>query len=172
MDAAVRAVERAGGRVRRLRFDPWMADLVDAHAAIQGYEASQALGYEYDCHRAGLSALLRDFLEHAAGVSTEVYRQALGRAQVARVSLLPRLFQDIDVILTPSAPDEAPVGLASTGDPAFNRNWTLLGTPCVGIPGLRGKDHGHIGVQVIGLPGDDARTLAAAAFVEAAIRRV
>jgi Asp-tRNA(Asn)/Glu-tRNA(Gln) amidotransferase A subunit family amidase len=84
---------------------------------------------------------------------------------------LPALFTGIDAVLTPSAPDEAPVGLASTGDPAFNRNWTLLGTPCVSIPGLKGARGGHVGVQVIGPRGDDAKTLAAAAFAEKAVMK-
>ena len=32
---------------------------------------------------------------------------------------------------SPSAPGAAPHGLGSTGEPTFNRLWTLLGTPCV-----------------------------------------
>jgi len=74
-------------------------------------------------------------------------------------------------LLTPSAPDEAPDSLASTGDLAFSRNWTLLGVPCVSVPGLRGERGGPIGVQVIGRRGDDATTLALAAFVEAALKK-
>ncbi|HZC35637.1 MAG TPA: hypothetical protein VE242_08490, partial [Chthoniobacterales bacterium] len=76
----------------------------------------------------------------------------------------------VDVLLTPSAPDEAPEGLTSTGDPAFSRNWTLLGAPCVSVPGLRGERGGPIGIQVIGRRGDDAATLAFAAFIETALR--
>ncbi len=82
---------------------------------------------------------------------------------------LSELFDGITGLLTPSAPDEAPDGLGSTGDPAFNRNWTLLGCPCVNVPGLRGARGGPIGVQVIGRPWEDARCLDAAAFVEQAI---
>jgi Asp-tRNA(Asn)/Glu-tRNA(Gln) amidotransferase A subunit family amidase len=80
-------------------------------------------------------------------------------------------FDGIDALLTPSALDEAPDGLASTGDPAFSRNWTLLGTPCVSVPGLRGERGGPIGVQVIGRRGDDTATLALATFVEAMLKK-
>src|SRR3712207_7007727 len=38
------------------------------------------------------------------------------------------VFADIDVILTVSAPGEAPPTLASTGTSQFNRLWTLMGT--------------------------------------------
>ena len=43
---------------------------------------------------------------------------------------------DFDVILSPSAPGAAPQGLTSTGSSIFNRLWTLMGTPCVNVPGL------------------------------------
>ena len=54
---------------------------------------------------------------------------------------------------------------------SFSRNWTLLGTPCVSVPGLRGERGGPIGVQVIGRRGEDAATLALAAFVEAMLEK-
>lgn len=171
LDTAVRAIERAGARVRPIRFDPWMAELIQAHATIQSHEACQTLGDEYDRHRERLSPMLREFLDRAAQVTPQQYREALAFAQRVINGSLPALFTGIDALLTPSAPDEAPVGLASTGDPAFNRNWTLLGTPCVSIPGLKGARGGHIGVQVIGPRGDDAKTLAAAAFVEKAVMK-
>lgn len=168
LDAAIGAIERSGGRVRRIRFDSWMADLIAAHDAIQSYEAWQTLGYEYDRHREDLSPMLGGFLDRAATVDTATYARAC--ALMARAKdRLPELFDGITALLTPSAPDEAPDGLESTGDPAFNRNWTLLGCPCVNVPGLRGDRGGPIGVQVIGRPWDDARCLAAAAFVEQAI---
>lgn len=169
LDAAVRAIERAGARVRPLRFEPWMAELIRSHATIQGFEAFQTLGYEYDRHRERLSPMLRDFLDRAAELTPRQYREALAFGQRVIHGSLPALFAGIDAVLTPSAPDEAPVGLASTGDPAFNRNWTLLGTPCVSIPGLKGARGGPIGVQVIGPRGEDEKTLAAAAFVESAV---
>ena len=169
LDTAIRAIERAGARVRPIRFEPWMAELSRTHATIQSYEAFQTLGDEYDRHRERLSPMLREFLDNAAEVRPQQYREALAFAQLAIHGSLPELFNGIDAVLTPSAPDEAPVGLASTGDPAFNRNWTLLGTPCVSIPGLKGARGGHVGVQVIGPRGEDAQTLAAAAFVEQAV---
>jgi Asp-tRNA(Asn)/Glu-tRNA(Gln) amidotransferase A subunit family amidase len=168
LDMAVRAIEQAGGRVQRVHFAPWMADVVAAHDTIQSYEAYQALGFEYDHHRGDLSPLLASFLERAARVDTATYARALVLAEQAKARLAEQ-FDGITGLLTPSAPDEAPDSLASTGDPAFNRNWTLLGCPCVNVPGLRGTRGGPIGVQVICRPWDDARCLEAAAFAEQAI---
>ena len=171
VEVAVRSIENAGGKVLRVGFDGHMAELVEAHATIQSYESFQLLGYEYDHHRDRLTPKLRDFLERAAQVSVDAYLHACALAEAAKASSLPSLFDGVDTLLTPSAVDEAPEGLESTGDPAFNRNWTLLGTPCVNVPGLRGDGGNPIGVQVIGPRGEDARTLAVAAFVEDAIAK-
>ena len=168
LDTAIRAIERAGGRVRRVRFGSWMADMVSAHDTIQSYEAWQTLGYEYDHHRGVLSPKLAAFLDRAAAVETGTYAKACVLMAQAK-DRLSELFDGLTGLLTPSAADEAPHGLGSTGDPAFNRNWTLLGCPCVNVPGLWGARGGPIGVQVIGRPWEDARCLDAAAFVEQAI---
>ena len=55
-----------------------------------------------------------------------------GRARHA----LAKIFDDVDVILTLSAPGAAPKGLGSTGDARYNRLWTLMGVPCVNVPTL------------------------------------
>ena len=78
------------------------------------------------------------------------------------------LFSEHDALLTFSAPGPAPEGFGSTGDPRFNRLWTLMGVPCVNVP-----VPGHrlpVGVQVIGRFGDDGRALAVARMIEAALR--
>ncbi|PMS13073.1 amidase [Trinickia caryophylli] len=171
LEAAIRAVERAGGRIRRVRFAPWMARMTEAHDTIQSYEAYRTLGFEYDRHRGALTPMLAGFLDRASSVDTGRYLAARTELDQARAAL-GAWFEGMTALITPSAPDEAPDGLASTGDPAFNRNWTLLGVPCVSVPGLRGTRGGPIGVQVIGRHGDDAVCLAAARWVERAITDV
>jgi Asp-tRNA(Asn)/Glu-tRNA(Gln) amidotransferase A subunit family amidase len=170
MARAVHAVEAAGAAVRRVEFAPWMTEMIGAHATVQSYESFRALGYEYDYHRKQLTPMLGDFLDRAADVTTNAYVDAGAKAEAAKAAL-PAWFDGIDALLTPSALDEAPDGLTSTGDPAFSRNWTLLGTPCVSVPGLYGERGGPIGVQVIGRRGQDAATLALAAFVETALKK-
>jgi Asp-tRNA(Asn)/Glu-tRNA(Gln) amidotransferase A subunit family amidase len=79
-------------------------------------------------------------------------------------------FREVDVILALSAPGPAPKGLDWTGDPRFNRLWTLMGTPCVNVPATIAEGNLPIGVQVIADYGDDAKALAAARFLEAALK--
>jgi Asp-tRNA(Asn)/Glu-tRNA(Gln) amidotransferase A subunit family amidase len=76
---------------------------------------------------------------------------------------------DIDVIITPSAPGAAPEGLASTGSSVFNRLWTLIGAPCVNVPGVANDDGLPLGIQVVGRLGRDHEALLAALFLERAI---
>jgi amidase len=65
--------------------------------------------------------------------------------------------RDVDFLLTPSAPSEAPRSLESTGDPVFNRAWTLFGVPCVTVPHGKGAHGLPLGVQLAGpFDGDSA----------------
>ena len=86
-----------------------------------------------------------------------------------RLEMNDWLHAHCDVLLTPSAPDEAPLGLESTGPSHFNRVWTLLGSPCVSVPGAVGVSGAPMGAQVIGCPGADRAVLEAALALEAAL---
>jgi len=88
-------------------------------------------------------------LDEGSGVPAERYGQALQTAWGCRAEL-ERVFTDIDVLLAPSAPGEAPAHVTGTGDPVFNRIWTLLGSPCVNVPGLTGAGGMPVGIQLIG----------------------
>ena len=57
-----------------------------------------------------------------------------------------KIFDDVDVILTLSAPGAAPKGLGSTGDARYNRLWTLMGVPCVNVPTLVAEGGLPVGV--------------------------
>ena len=76
------------------------------------------------------------------------------------------MFQSVDVLLAPSAEGEAPEGLAATGNPLFNRMWTLLGNPCVHVPIGTGAGSMPVGVTVVGPRWADVRALAAAHSLE------
>jgi Asp-tRNA(Asn)/Glu-tRNA(Gln) amidotransferase A subunit family amidase len=82
---------------------------------------------------------------------------------------LNQLATDIDVLLTPSAATAAPKGLDFLGSPSFNRLWTLMGVPCINVPGLADADGMPLGVQIVGRFARDRTALAAALFVEQAI---
>ena len=51
----------------------------------------------------------------------------------------------------------------------MNRLWTLLHGPCVTVPSGDGPAKMPLGVQLVGLPRNDARTLAVAQWTERAL---
>ncbi len=167
-DVATRAAEAAGARVRELELPQSFTDAFEAQDIVQNYEANQALAFEYDNHREQLSAPLRALLEKAGHVSSDDYDSARRIARRARSAFNDMV--DADVILTPSAPGIAPEGLASTGRPIFNRLWSLLGNPCINVPGLSDQAGMPLGMQIVGRFGRDRAALEAAAFLERALR--
>ncbi|MBT2324490.1 amidase [Variovorax paradoxus] len=137
------------------------AGLLEAQKTVMAYEAARQLDTEWRQYPAQLSAALGALLQTGRDCTDEAYAEALAQAAGAR-RLLPELMRDVDALLVPAAPGEAPAGLAATGDPAFNRIWTLLGPPCVGVPGLRGPQGLPIGVQLVGHAEHERELLAAA----------
>jgi len=79
-------------------------------------------------------------------------------------------FDAHDVLLTPSAPGEAPAGLDATGDPIFNRGATMLGVPAITLPVGIGRHELPIGVQLIGVWDRDRELLEIAQWVYARVR--
>jgi Asp-tRNA(Asn)/Glu-tRNA(Gln) amidotransferase A subunit family amidase len=167
---AVRAAERAGAGVRRLVLPGIFADAWRIHTIVQQFEAHQALAWEYRERYGEMAPLLRGRLDDTRDVGPAEYDGAQAIAAGARAALGP-VFEEVDVILTYSAPGTPPKGLDSTGDPRLNRLWTLLGTPCVNVPTLAAEGNLPVGVQIVAPIGKDGKALAAARFVEQALRR-
>jgi Asp-tRNA(Asn)/Glu-tRNA(Gln) amidotransferase A subunit family amidase len=170
IEAAANAAASAGARVLSLTLPPILEEAFRAHPIIQDYEAYRALAFEYDYHRDRLAPPLRKLLDNAAGISAQEYDDARRTARRAREQVAV-LLEETDVLLTPSAPGPPPSGLGSTGNPIFNRLWTLMGTPCVNVPGLADANGLPLGIQIVGRFGRDKSTLEAALFVEQAIAR-
>lgn len=165
---AARMAEKAGAKVKDLALPPILEEAHRIHGTVQDYEAYRALAFEYDRHRDKIAPLLREQLDRAAAITHDAY-DAARRITTGARRALGELMADADVLLTPSAPGAAPQGLGATGSPTFNRLWTLMGTPCVNVPGLADAAGLPLGVQIVGGFGRDQGTLAAALFLERAI---
>jgi Asp-tRNA(Asn)/Glu-tRNA(Gln) amidotransferase A subunit family amidase len=165
------AVERAGASVHALTLPETVADAWDAHETVQEFEAHRALAWEYQTQYDAMPPLLRAKLDQTRGIAPADYDEARRTANRGRKALA-KLFDDVDALLTFSAPGAAPKGLASTGDTGFNKLWTLMGVPCVNIPAYVAEGGLPVGVQVIARFGNDAGALKAARFVEKAVQAV
>ncbi len=144
-DAALR-LGQAGASVRDVALPPPFAGLVDAQLAIMVHEVAKSLSHEWLVHRRQLSREMVAMIEAGLAVTPERYDAARALARSSRAALAD-VFDGIDVLIAPSTVGEAPQGIEATGDPLFNRMWTLLHVPCVHLPvgrgprGLAGRHH-------------------------------
>ncbi len=164
------AAGRAGASVRPLALPEILAEAWRIHPTIQNFEAHQAFAWEYRANYEAMPPLLRGRLDESRGIAPAAYDEARAIAARARAALAA-IFEEVDILLTFSAPGAAPKGLDWTGDPRFNRLWTLMGIPCVNVPAIAIDGGLPVGVQVIARLSDDAGALNAARFVEAALAR-
>ena len=170
LDGARAALERAGAAVAELALAPEHHGLAEVQNTIMEFEMVRALAYERTLHSAELSPRLAQLLDAGMTIGADEYDRTLARTAEARAGL-DAFFGVCDAVLVPAAPGEAPVGLGNTGDPIFNRMWTLLGVPCVTLPARWAENGLPTGVQLVGRWGDDARLTACAVFLERALAR-
>ncbi|HET8647482.1 MAG TPA: amidase family protein, partial [Vicinamibacteria bacterium] len=79
------------------------------------------------------------------------------------------VLRGFDAVIVPAAAGVAPEGLASTGEPALNAPWSLLGVPAIAIPITLSDTGLPLALQLVAPFGEDARLLRAAAWCEQAI---
>jgi Asp-tRNA(Asn)/Glu-tRNA(Gln) amidotransferase A subunit family amidase len=168
LEAGRQALKAAGAEVKPITLPGWVKEAFDAQDVIQGYEAWRSLAREVDEHPQALSDILRHYLLAGSKITPAAYEAAQGTAAQSRRACV-EWFGQFDVLMTPSAPDEAPAGYGSTGTAIFNRAWTLLGVPCVNVAGAKGVNGFPMGLQIIGAPHADRACLQAAAFLERAL---
>ncbi len=145
---------------------PVAFDALDAaHHEIEHFEIAQTLAFEMRLHRDQLSPVLQKRIEDGQGCTPEHYDDAWRTAHECRAAMAS-VWANIDAILAPSAPGEAPLGHASTGNAVFNRIWTLLQGPAINVPAGTGRNGMPLGLQFIGPPGGDLKTLAIAQWAE------
>ncbi|MEI6704552.1 MAG: amidase [Deltaproteobacteria bacterium] len=153
-----RLLERSGAIVTDITLPSDFSYLSVAQTEIMAYEAARSFTYEYQAHADKISSELLEMIHKGLLIDSKCYDAHQALAQRCRM-LFVDLFPEIDLLIAPSTPGEAPRGKVSTGNPVFNRIWTLLGVPCVHLPFMRGSNGLPVGVQAIGKFGADAQTL-------------
>ena len=129
---------------------PDFADVAAVQATIQAAETAQALAFEHRHHRAQLSEALVALLDKGRAVDAETLLAQHARAERWRGEI-DALFERCDVLLAPSAVDEAPEGLQFTGDPIFCRP-VEPARPAVRAPALRHRFDRAAGGPATGRP--------------------
>ena len=147
--------------VEEMVLPPQFPDLTETHRLIFNVGLSRSLKavHDKDAHR--ISDQLRGMIESGVATSPAAYRSAVAHADGCRRDT-NSAFGGFDVLLCPSAPGEAPVGLGAIGDPVFQVMWTLLHLPCANVPLATGPNGLPVGIQFVGRQYDDDTVLAIA----------
>ena len=159
------------GRLRQSGIDVIEPDeklldgLMEVQQAYLAHGAASSLGHITDRHPDEVRPQTRDLVAEGRRVD-ESFNAGLQDALARGERFLSEVFCRADLIITPSAPGEAPAGLHNTGNPMFNRIWTFLQTPCMNLPLTRGRRGLPIGIQLVCNRQEDKRLFAYSAYLQ------
>ena len=160
-DAALR-LARSGAHVSEFELPADFERLNEAHRWISSFEFARTFTWEIENHWDEISDTLRGGrLKDGIGGDFDRYIASKRIAEECRIRL-DDLWGDIDVLLTPAAFGEAPVGFqAFEGVPMFQL-WTILHVPAIALPVFRGPAGMPIGAQLLARRHDDRNLFACA----------
>ena len=142
-----------------LNIDALISKADKLHLDISGYEFKRSISFERFNHYDELSDQLRNGrLNDGYQVTNKHYKIALKKLSILKHET-DLIFNNIDMIITPSATGEALAGLGYTGSPMFNTTWSLNGNPCVTLPLFKGDKELPIGCQLVAKFGNDDQLL-------------
>ena len=165
IETAARTLRAAGAKVRTWEMPESWDALILAHNRVMTREAT----FHYGPERTRFPHLLSPTLTASLEVGDSVSRTQLTDAKKRKKRALADLtgvWKKFDCLLVPAACGEAPAGLGYTGDPIFNRFWTLLGVPCIALPFNTGPFGLPLSVQLVGPLRSDDQLVAWARWVE------
>jgi len=140
----------------------------DAHRLIMASEAASV-------HEENFRKRARDYRLNIRGLVASgllIPAHAYLRAQCIRARFSDEALlamDEVDCLMTPSAPTPALHGLASTGNSAFNVPWSLCGFPVMTLPSGVTHDNLPLGIQIVGRPYEEHRLLSIALWCECAL---
>jgi Asp-tRNA(Asn)/Glu-tRNA(Gln) amidotransferase A subunit family amidase len=171
LQGAIAKLRAAGVTIVDRTTSALMADLETALTearplsnAINAWEFRWPLNtFARDMDRTKLSRGMQDRLATAEAMTLEEYQGLLARRDEIR-ALYARLAESCDAAISLSAPGAAPVGLETTGEPAFVVPGSLLGVPALSLPVLE-TEALPLGLQLLGFHDRDADLFSIAAAV-------
>jgi amidase len=170
LEDAASQIARAGASIKDAVLPPGFTRIPDAHRAVSSYEFTRNFAWEIDHHWDDISETLRNGrLKDGMATSFERYREAREFLAACRQTL-DQFFESYDVLLTPAAAGEAPVGLQSTGYTGFCSLWTSTHVPAITVPALRGANGLPIGVQLVGRRDRDRELFGCAQWVQRTLK--
>ncbi|KAJ4257084.1 hypothetical protein NW757_003710 [Fusarium falciforme] len=152
MKQAAAILQKNNVKVEKVSLPPEVAD-VEALGRIQKVithgEARVSFLREYRVDKANLAAEIRDMVENT---SSNTHKEMTGACDMHSKmrDMDNKLAENYTVILTPSAVDEAPLGIGDMGSPTFNTLWTGFYMPVINIPTFVGANDMPVGICLVG----------------------
>ena len=156
--------ERLGRHCKKVATPSEMDDILDVHRCVMGSENAHYYGPLLERSGDLLSPQLRDRLNAGSKFAAKDYVAAINRRE-QMYDAFATMFESYNAVLCLSSTGPAPHSLQSTGNPAFNSMWTLLGVPTVTVPLLEVGGL-PLGAQLVGLRQDEGRLLRIAKWLE------
>ncbi|KAK4200780.1 amidase [Triangularia verruculosa] len=151
IDKAISILVETGVRVEEVFFPDEFGNeeaVRRKQKVIMEGEAKVTFLKEYRMDKTQLAAQICSLVENPSGLTQREQVQALDAFADMR-AIADRIAASYSVILTPSAVDEAPLGLDDMGSAAFNTLWTGLHMPLVTVPAFVGANGMPIGVSLV-----------------------
>jgi amidase len=124
METGANLLRKHGAEVEEIELPPEFDDLPEWHSSWLAAEGRTAFLHQHRISRDKLDEFLVGHVEN----KTQISRADQTKAFDSIAALRPKIDEfarKYAAILTPSVPDEAPVGLEMTGSAAFNLIWTV-----------------------------------------------
>jgi len=166
LDSIAASLAEFGAPVTRAPAPAAFTTLAQVQTRLMATEAARDLATEARFHRHSLSEPLQELISTGQAMPSD-QQEADYTARDTALAQLDALFAGADILLAPSALDEAPRFETGTGSPDLSRAWTLLGLPSITLPAGLGPNGLPMGLQLAARPGRDRALLQAARWIEA-----
>ena len=167
-EATVERLARAGASVREVSLPQSYATVLAAHRIIMKVEAAAFHADMFRTQREQYGPRLRETIEMGLVIPSVDYLRAQRLRRLFQQEV-PQMFQDVDILVTPSAPTPAPRDLHTTGDARFQSPWSHAGVPTLTLPSGLSQTGMPLGIQLVAPALEEERLLRAARWCEAAL---
>jgi Asp-tRNA(Asn)/Glu-tRNA(Gln) amidotransferase A subunit family amidase len=158
MDKARKLLQAHGAEVDEISLPEELNELPAWHATVLNSDGRTAFLPEYIVAKDQISSQLVGHVENSGKITRKAQLEAFDKIAAAR-PVVDEILSRYDAVLTPSVPDEAPLGIEKTGSAAFCLIWTALHTPVVNVPGFKGENGMPIGISLVAPRYQDRRLL-------------
>ncbi len=145
------SLSQAGYEIKHIEVMNNFTEIKEQHQIILASDAAQVHAEWFKKHEHLYSEKFQDLIKRGQNITPAELNTALTFRENFKNEMM-NLMQanNIDIWVCPSAPDAAPKGLASTGDPVMNLPWTQIGFPALNLPTHKNDENLPIGLQLVG----------------------